>query len=196
MRVGGMSGLAMAWVLGPRRGKYSREGVPSAFPGHNGVLVVFGCFLAWIGCIGLGCAGATLFNGSVGAGGGEYDALGVGRGVACGRGADALSFREDRRVADGQRVDRRTGGGERGVRRDASSGRGADRAGGGSACHLRDRVMELRLFVDDPGGAIAVHGVGGLWGVIAFGVIGGRWLPQFVGAATIVGFVLPPGLLA
>jgi Amt family ammonium transporter len=54
--------------------------------------------------------------------------------------------------------------------------------------------------VDDPGGAISVHGVGGLWGVLAAGLFAQssrisssqeQWLAQLVGIATLLGFVLP-----
>jgi ammonium transporter, Amt family len=67
--VGGLTALAIAWILGPRRGKYSSEGgLPAAIPGHNAVLVLFACFLVWTGWLGLNGAGAMLFGGaSVGA---------------------------------------------------------------------------------------------------------------------------------
>ncbi len=62
--VGGLTGLAMAWILGARAGKYTLEGMPSAIPGHNSVFVVFGCLLTLVGWWGLNSAGAILFNGS------------------------------------------------------------------------------------------------------------------------------------
>src|SRR5208282_2017192 len=43
--VGGLTALAVGWILGPRRGKYGHEGVPMAIPGHNVVLVLFACSL-------------------------------------------------------------------------------------------------------------------------------------------------------
>jgi len=61
--VGGFTALAIAWILGPRRGKYTSEGMPAAIPGHNTVLVLFGCWLAWFGWLGLDSAGAILFAG-------------------------------------------------------------------------------------------------------------------------------------
>lgn len=70
------------------------------------------------------------------------------------------------------------------------------------------------MEVDDPGGAISVHAVGGIWGLLALGMFGqferpvlnvagdtlpstmsafvsGQWLAQFIGVATLLGFVLP-----
>src|SRR6202007_76546 len=38
--VGGLAALAMAWILGPRFGKYSPEGAPAAIPGYNIVYVL------------------------------------------------------------------------------------------------------------------------------------------------------------
>ena len=61
--MGGLSALAVTWILGPRRGKYSADGMAPAIPGHNAVLVLFGCMLALVGWIGLNSAGAILFTG-------------------------------------------------------------------------------------------------------------------------------------
>ena len=74
--------------------------------------------------------------------------------------------------------------------------------------------FELRMEVDDPGGSVSVHAVGGIWGILALGVFGqfqrpvlnvaasslaaggngitsGQWLAQLIGIATLLGFVLP-----
>jgi Amt family ammonium transporter len=61
--------------------------------------------------------------------------------------------------------------------------------------------LELRLTIDDPGGAISVHAIGGIWGLIAVGMFGrfpspaagesGQWVAQLVGVSTLLGFVLP-----
>ena len=58
--------------------------------------------------------------------------------------------------------------------------------------------LEFKLKVDDPAGAISVHLVGGIWGVLAVGIFAqipgenaGQLLAQIVGVATLVGFVLP-----
>jgi Amt family ammonium transporter len=70
--------------------------------------------------------------------------------------------------------------------------------------------FELRLAVDDPGGAISAHAVGGVWGVLSVGIFAkfpdlalpggsgealpqgsGQWLAQLVGLASLLGLVLP-----
>ncbi len=60
--LGGLTALSITWILGPRRGKFNPDGMPSALPGHNAVLVLLGCFLAWLGWLGLNGAGAILFT--------------------------------------------------------------------------------------------------------------------------------------
>jgi Amt family ammonium transporter len=62
-------------------------------------------------------------------------------------------------------------------------------------------IFELRLLVDDPGGAISVHAAAGLWGLLALGIFGQfpdsiatraeHLLSQFVGVATLLGLMLP-----
>src|SRR5207249_1327416 len=62
--LGGLTALAIAWILGPRHGKYSHDGIPAAIPGHDSVVALFGCMLAWLGWSGLNSAGAILFTGA------------------------------------------------------------------------------------------------------------------------------------
>jgi Amt family ammonium transporter len=69
--------------------------------------------------------------------------------------------------------------------------------------------LEVRMSVDDPGGSISAHAMGGIWGVLSVGLFAeipvramdsagktsgghpGQWLAQLVGIATLIGFVLP-----
>src|SRR5262249_15306408 len=62
--VGGLTALSIAWILGPRQGKYSPDGMPMAIPGHDAALVLFGCLLALVGWLGIDSAGAILFTGA------------------------------------------------------------------------------------------------------------------------------------
>jgi Amt family ammonium transporter len=55
-------------------------------------------------------------------------------------------------------------------------------------------VMELALSIDDPSGAITVHGAAGLWGLLAAGIFApqqGQLIAQLVGIATLLGVFLP-----
>ena len=205
--VGGLTALSITWILGPRRGKFSDEGMPAALPGHNVVLVLLGCALAWVGWLGLNSAGAILFacigtSASVEASASVLVAVNTTLAAA----ASALATILVTRVRFG--------------RPDASLGANGWIAGlvassaaapflkpaaalivGGVAGILVPLVadaLEFRLVVDDPGGAISVHAVGGLWGVLAVALLSdagggasGQWLAQLLGIATLLGFVLP-----
>ena len=57
--VGGFCAMALAIVLGPRLGKYDRDGNPVPFPAHNLVFVVSGTFILLFGWMGFN-PGSTL----------------------------------------------------------------------------------------------------------------------------------------
>ena len=57
--VGGWAALAGAMILGPRIGKYGRDGKPRAIPGHNMSLAVIGLFVLWLGWFGFN-PGSTM----------------------------------------------------------------------------------------------------------------------------------------
>ena len=56
---GGVSALAGAICLGPRLGKYKEDGTPNALPGHHIPMAVLGCFILAFGWFGFN-AGSTL----------------------------------------------------------------------------------------------------------------------------------------
>jgi ammonium transporter, Amt family len=199
--VGGVTALSITWILGPRRGKFSAEGVPVALPGHNVVLVLLGCALAWVGWLALNSAGAILFAGAEPA---RCVLVAVNTTLAAA--ASALATVVVTRIRFG--------------RPDASLSANGWIAGlvassaaapflkpaaaiivGGVAGILVPLVadaLEFRLIVDDPGGAVSVHAVGGLWGVLSVALLSdaggnttGQWLAQVIGIATLLGFVLP-----
>ena len=57
--LGGWAALAGALVLGPRIGKYDKDGKPRAIPGHNMSLAVIGLFVLWLGWFGFN-PGSTM----------------------------------------------------------------------------------------------------------------------------------------
>lgn len=199
--VGGLTALAIAWILGPRRGKYSAKGMPSAIPGHNVVLVVFGCLLAWLGWLGLNSAGAILFT--------DAD---IGRVVLIAINTTLAATSAGMTAALITRL--------RFSKPDSSltangwiGGLVASSAGcallppaeaivvgmvAGALVIFSVEWFEFGLRVDDPGGAISVHALSGIWGLLAVGLFArfpdqasGQLLAQLIGIATLVGFVLP-----
>jgi len=188
---GGMAGLAASWTLGPRRGKYTREGMPMAFPGHNAVLVVTGCFVAWVGFQGMNAAGAML------AGASTIAAVGNTTVAACAGGLAAAALT---RLHFGKTDASLTANGWTAGLVAVSAGCASMSAAGaivtgavaGALARVAIEILEGKLFVDDPAGAIAVHGIGGLWGLAAAAFFGkASGMAQLAGAATAVGFVLP-----
>ena len=57
--VGGVTALAGAMVLGPRIGKFNKDGTPNAIPGHNIPMAILGCFILAFGWFGFN-PGSTL----------------------------------------------------------------------------------------------------------------------------------------
>lgn len=57
--MGGVAGLAGAMVLGPRLGKYGKDGKPRALPGHHIPMAMLGTFILLIGWFGFN-AGSTF----------------------------------------------------------------------------------------------------------------------------------------
>ncbi|MGD0498848.1 MAG: hypothetical protein ABSC23_10485 [Bryobacteraceae bacterium] len=201
--VGGLTALAITWILGPRRGKYRPEGPPAASPAHNAVFVLFGCFLAWLGYMGLDCAGAILFTGVTA---GRASLIPVNATLSAASALLAAVGITHARFgkADASLCANAWVGGLVA----ASAGCAVIRPAGavliglfgGALVVFSVEWLELHFKVDDPGGAISVHGLGGLWGVLAVGLFTqasgtqsgpDQWMAQVVGMATLIGFVLP-----
>jgi Amt family ammonium transporter len=199
--VGGLTALSIAWILGPRRGKYSSNGMPTAIPGHNSVIVLFGCLLLWIGFLGLNSAGAILFAGVE-----TGHIVLVGLNTTLSAGAAALAAAILTRVRFGKSDASITANAWVGGLVASSAGcallnpAAAAVVGmiGGALVTLAVEKFEFTLKVDDPAGSISVHALGGIWGVLAVGIFAGvsdrpagQFLAQLVGIATLIGFVLP-----
>ena len=162
--MGGLSALAVTWILGPRRGKYSADGMAPAIPGHNAVLVLFGCMLALVGWIGLNSAGAILFTGGEPSG-----AALIAINTMLAASASALTAAFITKVRFGKPDASLTANGWVGglVASSAScafvSPAEAVVIGSiaGTIIIFSVEWFELRMEVDDPGGSISVHAVGG-----------------------------------
>jgi len=214
--VGGLSALAVTWILGPRRGKYSPDGMAPAIPGHNGVLVLFGCLLALLGWFGLNSAGAILFTGSAPA-----QTILIAINTMLQAAAGSLTAAVITGIRFGKPDASLSANGWVGglVASSATCAFVVPAEAivigsiAGALVTFSVEWFELRLEVDDPGGAVSVHAVGGIWGILAVGLFArfhnpvlnvaanslpvtgggapGQWLAQLVGVATLLGFVLP-----
>ena len=63
--VGGWAALVGAILLGPRLGKYDRNGKPIPIPGHNMALVTLGGFVLWLGWFGFNAGSELAANPAV-----------------------------------------------------------------------------------------------------------------------------------
>ncbi|MEW5772942.1 MAG: ammonium transporter [Thermodesulfobacteriota bacterium] len=64
--VGGWAALAGAMVLGPRLGKYSPDGKARAIPGHNIPMAGLGVFILWFGWFGFNAGSTVTADGAIG----------------------------------------------------------------------------------------------------------------------------------
>ncbi len=215
--VGGLSALAMAMILGPRIGKFTRDGKPNAMPGHDIVLVLTGCFILAFGWFGFN-PGSTL--GASGNGALRIGSIAVNTmlaGMAGGFGAMLYMW-----LRYGKPDASMSGNGLLAglVAITAPCGFVNPVAAviigfvAGVLVCVSVEFVERRMKVDDPVGAVSVHGTNGIWGVISVGLFadgrsnyGGSWngvpgsvtglfygdagqlVAQLMGVATLVGFV-------
>lgn len=164
--VGAWVALAGVMVLGARRGRFDAKGKPQEIPGHNLLLATLGVFILWFGWIGFNGGSALAADASVAkivlntmlaasAGG----LIGV-----------AVSVFNHGLVS----VERALFGilaGLVGITAGCAwvepSGAILIGAISSALVILADYCMVYWLKLDDPVGAVAVHGVGGVWGTLA-----------------------------
>jgi ammonium transporter, Amt family len=215
--VGGITALAMAIIIGPRIGKFRRDGTPNAIPGHDIVIVLLGCFILAFGWFGFN-PGSTL--GAAANGNLRISSVAVNTMLAGMTGSFGAMYYMWIRY--GKPDASMTGNGLLAglVAITAPSGfvnpMGASIIGliAGVLCALSVEFVERKLKVDDVVGAISVHGTNGIWGVISVGLFadgksnyGGAWggvpgsvtglfygdagqlVAQLIGVATLIGFV-------
>jgi len=169
--MGGFSALAAAIVLGPRIGKYRKNGEVNAIPGHNLPLAAIGAFILWFGWFGFN-PGSTL--GAVG----NWELIGtVATNTFLASAAGGISTMFYTYFRYGQIDITMTING-------VLAGLVAITAGcnvvGPNAAIIIGLIAGVlvdiavlyidKLKIDDPVGAIAVHGVNGFFGALAVGL--------------------------
>jgi Amt family ammonium transporter len=215
--VGGITALALSMLIGPRIGKYSRDGRPNAIPGHDLVIVLAGCFILAFGWFGFN-PGSTLAasgNGALRIGSIAVNTMLAGCTGSFGSllymwlryGKPDASMAGNGLLAGLVAITAPSG---------FVSTVGAAIIGviAGVLVCVSVEFVDRVLKVDDPVGAISVHGTNGLWGVISVGLFadgtsnyGGSWngvngsvrglfygdpgqlVAQLIGVVTLVGFI-------
>ena len=183
--VGGWAALAGAIVLGPRRGKF-KDGKAQPIPGHSIPLAALGVFILWLGWFGFNPGSTTKV-------GGDLAYIAVTTNLAAAGGAVAamvfswalfgkpdVSFALNGALAGLVSI---TAG------CDCMAPWAAAATGliGGALVVFSVLFFE-KLKIDDPVGAVSVHGVCGAWGTLAIGLLStnagiGQLTTQAIGVA-------------
>ena len=165
---GGFSALACVLVLGPRRGKYV-DGQVRPILGHSMPLATIGVFLLWLGWFGFN-GGSVLSADPT-----QVSLVFVTTSLAAAAGALASIFTSMiyLKKPDVSMALNGILAGLVGITAGADSVTwvGAILIGLVAGCIVVFAIVIIdRIQIDDPVGAISVHGVCGLWGTIAVGI--------------------------
>jgi len=168
--IGGFVALAGALVLGPRIGKYRKDGTPIAIPGHNMTLAMLGVFILWFGWFGFNC-GSTLAATEL-----RISIIAANTCLAAAAGAVTTMFITWWRFGkpDASMAGNGVLGGLVAITAPCAwvSPPVAVLIGiiAGFVVYLGVWMMDWKLHIDDPVGAVPVHGFNGLWGLLALGL--------------------------
>ncbi|MFN0092087.1 MAG: ammonium transporter [Acidimicrobiales bacterium] len=168
--MGGVAALAGCYVLGPRLGKFGKDGRPRALPGHHIPMAMLGTFILLFGWFGFN-AGSTLAVNDP-----RFAVVATNTAIAGAFGA----------VVSILWITKRTGKPDPGMMANGMLAGlvaitapcafvqpwAAAAIGSIAGVLVIESVffVERRLKLDDPVGAFSVHGVNGLWGVLAVGI--------------------------
>ncbi len=191
--VGGWAALIGAFLLGPRLGKYTIQGM-KAIPGHNLPMATMGVFLLWFGWFGFN--GGSVLSASPGL----VSKVFVTTAIAASAGAfgalliSYLKFKtyDITMVLNGilaGLVGITAGADQMGVLDSAIIGF----IGGGLV--VFGVVFFDKIKIDDPVGAISVHLIGGVWGTLSVGIFGSlagmnQLISQLIGIGSVAVFCL------
>jgi Amt family ammonium transporter len=171
--VGGWTALAGALVLGPRIGKFNKDGSANAIPGHNLVLATLGTFILAFGWFGFnpGSTFGAAGNGSLRIG--MIAVVTMLAGASGSLSAMMITWWQHGKPDAGMMVNGLLAGL---VAITAPSGFVSPASGvvigliAGGLVVYAVSFFENVLKIDDPVGAISVHGVNGMFGQIALGI--------------------------
>ncbi len=201
--MGGFVGLAGTMVLGPRFGKYGADGKPRHIPGHNVTLASLGVFILWFGWFGFN--GGSVLESEVL----RLSVVLVNTNLAAAAGAATclwVGYFYWKRYSLDMSLNGALGGLVGITAPAAYVGSGASVLIGvvaGLVVFYGIRFLDYR-GVDDPVGAVSVHGFSGVWGLLSVGIFAdgifpldgpvtgllygggfGQLISQFIGAGTV-----------
>jgi ammonium transporter, Amt family len=167
---GGVAALVTCKLLGPRIGKYSADGTPHPIPGHNIPMAVLGTFILCFGWFGFN-SGSTLA-----ASDNRFAIVAVNTMLASAAGAMTATFYAKVKFGKPDPTWMCNGmlAGLVAITAPcafvSSSAAIFIGAVAGLLVIAAALFVETTLKIDDPVGAIAVHGCNGMWGILAVGL--------------------------
>ena len=185
--VGGICALVGAKIVGPRIGKYNEDGTPNAIPGHNIPLGVLGVFILWFCWFGFNCGSTTAATTTLGD-------IAMTTNLAAAASTLATLLFTWKRYGKPD-VSMTLNGSLAGL---VAITAGCDivtpyeaiiiGAIAGVFIVLAIEFVDKVLRVDDPVGAIGVHGGCGLLGTLLAGVFGegANFLTQLIGVSVVL----------
>ena len=173
--VGGFAGLAGAIFLGPRIGRFAKDGRSSPIPGHNISFAALGVFILWVGWYGFNPGSQLTYAGAANANATTYIALTTTLAAAAGAVAALITAWTLFGKPDVTMALNGVLGGLVAITANC------DRVSqvesliigvvGGVLVVMGVLLLE-KLKIDDPVGAWPVHGLCGVWGGLATGIFG------------------------
>ena len=165
---GAVAALVGAWMLGPRLGKYGADGKPRAIPGHNVGYAVIGVFILWFGWFGFNAGSELAADNLV-----PFLALNTLLAASAGTvGATLVIW-----TKTGKPDVAMAGNGALAGLVSITAPVGAVEPWAALAIGFVGGLIVVfsvlffdRIRIDDPVGAISVHGVCGIWGTLAVGI--------------------------
>lgn len=167
--VGGWAALMGAVVLGPRMGKYNRDGSTNAIPGHNIMMATLGVFILWFCWFGFNPGSSLEAAGYIGH-------IAMTTNLSACAGALVAMFLTWKKYGK-QDVSMTLNGILAGLVAITAGchivslyGAIAIGAVGGILVVYGCEILDQKLHVDDPVGAVGVHCLNGVWGTLAVGL--------------------------
>jgi Amt family ammonium transporter len=198
---GAAAALAVALVLGPRKGKYADDGTSLPMPGSNIPMAALGVWILWLGWFGFN-GGSELVVSN------EASAIAVSQvflntNMAASGGVVAAILISLIRTGK-MDVTMAMNGAIAGLVA-ITAGPSAPTAGaavligaaGGALVYFSILYFDNKLKVDDPVGAISAHGIVGILGVMVVPLTSdASFFTQFIGVISIAGFSFFASLIA